>query len=64
LPASDRDVLSVDLLERAFAELPAGARRAVLEAIDALLQADDAAGADPPRLPTHPSGRPRRKEPR
>ena len=59
----DRDVLSVELLERAFAELPDGERRAVLEAIDSLLRADDAAGALPPRLPTHPTRSPRRKEP-
>ena len=63
LLARDRDVLSVDLLERAFAELPDGERGAVLEAIDSLLRADDAAGAHPPPLPTHPTRSPRRKEP-
>ena len=63
LLARDRDVLSVELLERAFAELPDGERWAVLEAVDSLLRADDAAGALPPRLPTHPTRSPRRKEP-
>ena len=58
----DRDVLSVELLERAFAELADGERQAVLEAMDALLRADEAAGARPPRWPTHPNGSPRRKE--
>jgi DNA-binding MarR family transcriptional regulator len=63
LLARDGDVLSVELLERAFAELADGERRAVLEAVDSLLRADDAAGALPPRLPTHPTRSPRRKEP-
>ena len=59
----DRDVLSVELLEQAFANLPDGARRAVLEAVDSLLRADDAADTLPPRLPTHPTRSPRREEP-
>jgi DNA-binding MarR family transcriptional regulator len=63
LLARDRDVLSVELLERAFAELPDGERRAVLEAVDALLRANDAAGALSPRPPTHPTRYPLRKEP-
>jgi DNA-binding MarR family transcriptional regulator len=60
---TDRDVLSVGLLERAFAELPDRERRALLEAVDSLLRADDAAGAPPPRLPTHPPPPLRRREP-
>ena len=60
--ARDRDVLSVELLERAFAALPDGERRALLEAIDSLLQADDTAGTHPPRLPTHGPASPPRKE--
>jgi len=63
LLARDREVLSLELLERAFAELADAERRAVLEAVDSLLRADDAAGALAPRLPTHPSRSPRRKEP-
>jgi DNA-binding MarR family transcriptional regulator len=59
----DRDVLSVELLERAFAELPDGQRRVLIEAVDCLLRADDAAGAPAPRLPTHPTRFLRRKEP-
>jgi DNA-binding MarR family transcriptional regulator len=59
----DRDVLSVELLERAFAELPDGQRRVLIEAVDCLLRADDAAGVPAPRLPTHPTRFPRRKEP-
>jgi DNA-binding MarR family transcriptional regulator len=53
LLARDRDVLSVELLERAFAELREDARAELLEAVESLMRADDAAGADPPRLPTH-----------
>jgi DNA-binding MarR family transcriptional regulator len=64
LLASDQDVLSVDLLERAFAALPDGNRRALLAAVDSLLHADDAAGALQPRLPTHPPRTLRRKDPR
>ena len=63
LLARDHDVLSVELLERAFAELPDSERRALLEAVDALLRADDAAGAVSPRLPTHPTHSSRRKDP-
>src|SRR5436190_11066829 len=63
LLASDRNVLSVELLERAFAKLPDGARRTVLEAVDSLLQADDATASLSPRLPTHPPRSLRRKEP-
>ncbi len=63
LLARDRDVLSVALLERAFAELPEDERRILLEAVDSLLLADDAAGANPPPLPTHKSPSRRRKEP-
>jgi DNA-binding MarR family transcriptional regulator len=59
----DRDVLSVELLERAFAELVDGERRVVLEAVETLLRANDAAGALPPRLPTHPTRSPLAKEP-
>ncbi|HET6810468.1 MAG TPA: MarR family winged helix-turn-helix transcriptional regulator [Acidimicrobiales bacterium] len=62
LLARDRDVLSVELLERAFAELSDDERRALLEAVDSLLRADDAASAPPPRLPTHPPHSLRRKE--
>ena len=62
LLARDRDVLSVELLERAFARLDQAERQAALDAFESLLQADDAAGAVPPRLPTHPPGSLRRKE--
>jgi len=55
LLSRDREVLAVELLERAFAELPEAERRAVIEAFDSLLRADDAAGSVAPRLPTHPS---------
>ena len=63
LLARDRDVLSVELLERAFAELAEGERLAVLKAVECLLRADDAAGALPPRLPTHPTRSLQRKDP-
>ena len=63
LLARDRDVLSVELLERAFAELQESERQALLNAVDSLLRADDAAGALPPPLPTHPSRSIRRKDP-
>ena len=52
LLARDREVLSVELLARAFAELSEAERQAVLEAVDSLLRADDAAAA--PRLPRSP----------
>ena len=55
LLARDRDVLSVDLLERAFRLMPIEARQALLQSVDALLEADDAAGTSRPDLPTHPS---------
>jgi DNA-binding MarR family transcriptional regulator len=61
LLARDREVLSVDLLERAFARMAHTDRRTLLEAVDSLLRADDAAGAPPP--PTHPKHSHRRKEP-
>lgn len=60
----DRDVLAVELLERAFAALSDGERRAAVEALDSLLRADDVAGAPAPELPTHPLHSSRRKEPR
>jgi DNA-binding MarR family transcriptional regulator len=62
LLARDRDVLSVELLERALAALAEGERRAPLAAVDSLLQADDA-GARPPGSPTHPLSCPTRTEP-
>jgi DNA-binding MarR family transcriptional regulator len=49
----DRDVLSVELLERAFSVMPADERLAVMDAVDALLRADDVAGVSRPTLPTH-----------
>ena len=58
----ERDVLSVALLERAFAGLPDGARRALLEAVDSLLAADDSASSLRPRLPTHRNHSHLRKE--
>jgi DNA-binding MarR family transcriptional regulator len=48
----DRDVLSRDLLARAMAHMPAAARRALVDGMDALIRADGvAAGAA--ALPTH-----------
>ena len=43
----DRDVLSVELLERAFDVMPAGDRLALMDAVDALLRADDVWPAGP-----------------
>jgi DNA-binding MarR family transcriptional regulator len=59
----DRDVLSVDLLERAFAVMAAGERLAVMDAVDALLRADSLAGGSRPALPTHKQRSRRGKEP-
>jgi DNA-binding MarR family transcriptional regulator len=59
----DRDVLSVELLERAFAVMPADERLAVMDAVDALLRADDVAGGSRPTLPTHQQRSRRGKEP-
>lgn len=56
----DREVLSTELLARAMAGLSPGRRRALLDAVRALLDAD-LADARPPALPTHP--RPTRKDP-
>jgi len=53
LLARDREVLSVELLERAFAKLPEAGRRTLLEAVGSLLQADDSADSVWPPLPTH-----------
>ncbi len=58
----DRDVLSVELLERAFAVMTASQRLALVESMDALLRAVDAAAASRPTLPTHPRRFPQRKE--
>lgn len=63
LLARDGDVLSVELLQRAFAELSADERGALLEAVGSLLRADDKAAALPPRLPTHLPRFPQKKEP-
>ncbi|HET6917109.1 MAG TPA: MarR family winged helix-turn-helix transcriptional regulator [Acidimicrobiales bacterium] len=57
----DRDVLSIELLERAFAVMTASERLSLLESIDALLRADDM-DTSRPTLPTHPQRAPRRKE--
>jgi hypothetical protein len=51
------------LLQRAFAELSADERGALLEAVGSLLRADDKAAALPPRLPTHLPRFPQKKEP-
>lgn len=49
----DRDVLSVDLLARAFARMPAHERLAVTDALDSLLRADNDSDGSRPALPTH-----------
>ena len=58
----DREVLSVDLLARAFARMPADERLAVTDALDSLLRADNAPGGSRPTLPTHPPPTRRGKE--
>jgi DNA-binding MarR family transcriptional regulator len=58
----DRDVLSIKLLERAFAAMTRDQRRALVESMEALLRGDDVAAASRPTLPTHPQRSPRRKE--
>jgi DNA-binding MarR family transcriptional regulator len=57
----DRDVLSVQLLERAFAVMAADERLAVMHALDGLLRADDDAAGSRPTLPTHQPPSRRRK---
>jgi DNA-binding MarR family transcriptional regulator len=59
----DRDVLSIELLERAFAVMAADERRSVIHALDCLLRADDEAAAPRPTLPTHQPAAARRREP-
>jgi DNA-binding MarR family transcriptional regulator len=60
--ASDREVLSVKLLERAFAVMTDNERLALLDGIDSLLRADDVAGTSRPTLlPPTKEGSPRRK---
>lgn len=58
----DRDVLSVELLERAFAALAPEQRLALVESMEALMRADDTAAKSPPTLPTHTRRLTRRKE--
>ncbi len=48
----DRDVLSVELLERAFAAMADNERLALIDRIDALLRADDVVGTSRQHLPT------------
>ena len=50
LLARDREVLSVELLERAFAVMADNDRLALMDGIDALLRADDAVGTSRQRL--------------
>jgi DNA-binding MarR family transcriptional regulator len=58
----DRDVLSVELLEPAFASMTRAERKALLSDLDRLLAADDASDASPTTLPTHEHPRARRKD--
>jgi len=56
----DRDVLSRDLLARAMARMAPAARRALLDGMNALVQADREA-TEPASLPTHERPRRRRR---
>lgn len=54
----DREVLSVELLERAFAVMADNERVALMDGIDALLRADDAVGTSRPTSPTNKASPP------
>jgi DNA-binding MarR family transcriptional regulator len=61
--ASDRDVLSRELLTRAMSGMTAAARAALLRGIRDLIRADAATTTPPPPLPTHRRPRGRRSPP-